>query len=276
MKRVVRASSLITTSIILISVAGWLAKPVLRAQKLGYEGRRILEEIRQSPLPWKVLGASGEGRDIRALECNEAGPGTVLVLGAVHGDEPLGARLTARLATFVHQDLECRSGYHVLIVPVVNPDGLVRGTRVNANGVDLNRNFPSKNWSPESRKERYYPGTAPDSEPETRLLTAMIEDYDPMLIVSVHAPLHAVNFDGPAGELAAAMAQRNGYPVKADLGYPTPGSLGSYAGADRDIPTVTLELPPSRLDEIWEDNREALLYVLRFEPPTDHEKGKSS
>jgi murein peptide amidase A len=62
------------------------------------------------------------------------------------------------------------------------------------------------------------------------------------------------------------MSTHNGYPSVESIGYPTPGSLGSYAGIDRAIPMVTLELPRTDpAEKAWSDNREALLAVIRME-----------
>jgi protein MpaA len=94
---------------------------------------------------------------------------------------------------------------------------------------------------------------------------ALIDQFEPTRIVSVHIPLETVNYDGPARTLAERMAHHNGYPVKADIGYPTPGSFGTYAGKERGLPVITLELPAASLEEVWPSNRDALDEALRFE-----------
>jgi murein peptide amidase A len=63
-------------------------------------------------------------------------------------------------------------------------------------------------------------------------------------VVAVHAPFACVNHDGPAEAWAQAVAGACGWPARADIGYPTPGSLGSWLGRDRRWPILTLELPP--------------------------------
>ena len=71
------------------------------------------------------------------------------------------------------------------------------------------------------------------------------------------------NYDGPAQSLAEAMSKCNGYSVKENIGYSTPGSLGSWAGIDRMIPIITLELRHSMAGEkAWQENQAALMEVI--------------
>jgi len=153
-------------------------------------------------------------------------------------------------------------GPPVAVLPRANPDGLVRGTRTNARGVDLNRNFAARNWRPGVG------GPRPESEPETRAVLRAIATTAPARIVSIHSitPGRACNnYDGPARRIARAMHLANGYPVVDRLG-PCPGSLGNWAGVDRGVPIITLELPRGVGGrEAWEANREALLLVVRQE-----------
>jgi len=193
-----------------------------------------------------VLGKSVEKRPITAVVLG-SGDTTCLLFGVIHGNEPLGGALLDRLKDHLQHDPRRLQGKRVVIIPVLNPDGLARGTRTNARGVDLNRNFPAASWRPGPRH-----GEAPASEPETRALLAAMRRYRPVRILSIHSPLHCVNFDGPADDLAADMARTLRYPLRTSIGYATPGSLGGYAGEDLYIPTITLELAPrAREDEIW-------------------------
>lgn len=163
---------------------------------------------------------------------------TVLIIGVVHGDEPQGKFLienyleSATLENFANR---------MLFIPCLNPDGLELKTRTNANGVDINRNFPTKNWV-ESEKDEFFGGKKPSSEIETRFVEEIIEEFSPDLILTLHAPFKVVNFDGPAKEIAEKISEIIGYPTQSDIGYPTPGSLGTYAGIERNIPIITLEL----------------------------------
>jgi protein MpaA len=154
-------------------------------------------------------------------------------------------------------------GRCVAVLPAANPDGLARRLRTNKNLVDLNRNFPASNWQ-KTRKTSFYGGAAPASEPETQAMLDVLERLRARAIISVHAMAQPCNnYDGPAGHLARLMSVTNGYPVRPNMGYPTPGSLGSWAGVDRQIPIVTLELPArQRGEDGWKDNREALLAAI--------------
>jgi len=191
------------------------------------------------------LGRSIEGRPVWGGGFGDlstrAAP--VLVFGGIHGDEPSSVEAVAELVRRV-------AGGHVehgplFVVPALNPDGVFLGSKNSARDVDLNRNFPSRTWQA-AHEPGYFPGTAPLSEPETRLLADLVGRLRPRGVVAVHAPFACVNFDGPssAAAWAAAVARACGWPARGDIGYPTPGSLGSWLGVDGGLPVLTLELPP--------------------------------
>ena len=139
---------------------------------------------------------------------------------------------------------------NLLFIPCLNPDGLSKNTRTNSNGVDLNRNYPTKNWGKNEGENAtcddcttaYYGGKSPASEIETQFVINVIEKYSPELILTIHAPYKVVNYDGPAKEIAEKISEIIGYPAEGSIGYPTPGSFGTYCGVERNIPTITLEL----------------------------------
>ncbi len=193
-----------------------------------------------------IIGHSVEGRPIVA-----SGSGPLLLFGAIHGDEPHSAELCERFLS-----LEPAA----VVVPVVNPDGLARASKDNARGVDLNRNFLARNWSA-AHSPGYFPGERPLSEPESAALAQLIDQLKPRAIVSVHQPFRCVNWDGPAADLAAQMAKECGYPARASIGYPTPGSFGSAYGVDRGLPVITLELP-GREPPVADDDFAACLRAL--------------
>ena len=154
----------------------------------------------------------------------------VLVIGCFHGDEPQGEYLIKK---YMHM----KASSNLLFVPRLNANN----TRTNVNGVDLNRNYPTKNWILNEKNE-YFGGEKPASEFETRFIIDIVEKYKPLAILTLHAPYKVVNYDGPAEELAKKVSEIIGYPVEESIGYPTPGSFGTWAGVERQIPTITLEL----------------------------------
>ena len=105
----------------------------------------------------------------------------------------------------------------------------------------MNRNFPTENWELTERNE-FFGGESPASEIETRFIIDVIEKYQPKEIVTLHAPFKIVNYDGNAKDLAEKISAIIDYPVEGNIGYPTPGSFGTYAGLEKKIPTITLEL----------------------------------
>jgi protein MpaA len=160
----------------------------------------------------------------------------VMFIGGIHGNEPAGVALCQQLAAYLAAHDELVYGLKVVIVPAANPDGLASCTRENARGVDINRNFATGNYTASAVH-----GGQAMSQPEAQYLRGLIDRYRPVRIITIHQPLSCIDYDGPAQGLAAAVARASGLPVK-KLGA-RPGSLGSYAGVENQIPTVTVELP---------------------------------
>lgn len=187
-----------------------------------------------------ILGYSVNNQPILGYQFGH-GDTPVLIFSGIHGNEVSAIELGRALLDTLLQT-KANPQLSLLVIPLANPDGFSAGTRRNANDVDLNRNFATENWQPENPAAYLYSGTAPASEPETQILQKIISRQQPQFIFSIHSPLACVNWDGPADELAQELAIRTGYPAKPDIGYSTPGSFGTYAGVERQIPTITLEL----------------------------------
>lgn len=209
---------------------------------------------------WDVIGTTLRGRPIRSRTVGH-GPRTVLFVGGIHGDEPEGAYATAELAgAFTAAGLA--DGVTLTIIEDANPDGRAAATRGNANGVDINRNFPASNF--DTTNPSY--GRSPLSQPESRALHDTIERVDPDLVLVAHSwPDRAfVNYDGPARALAERFAAASGLPVEESSEIaPTPGSLGSYVGRDRGTPILTIELRKGSDPQAdWERIRGAVLAAI--------------
>ncbi len=208
-------------------------------------------------------------------------PHATLIVAGIHGDEPKSVYVARMLLEYLRVTPPPGTGASasagtgampkrsagmfpgaVVIVPVLNPDGYAKRRRRNAAGVDLNRNFPTADWCLTSAHRRNYSGRTPASEPETRALLNLIASLQPARIIAIHSinrHRHCNNYDGAAAQLARSMSRKNGYPVRSSIGYPTPGSLGTWAGRERVIPTITLELPSHHSPQrCWTDNRHAL------------------
>lgn len=208
----------------------------------------------------RTVGRSVQNRPIESIVLGQSYDVT-FILAAIQGNEPAGVRLAERLVEHLQKHPELLQGRQVVILPVANPDGMARGTRFNANGVDLNRNFASAN-----RQNSAQNGYAALSEPEARVIHQLIQQYTPDRIVSIHQPLTCIDYDGPAGALASHMAQNCDLPVRR-LGA-QPGSLGSYAGLTLRIPIITLELPANaeQLDQesLWRRYGTALVAAVVY------------
>ncbi|HZL19405.1 MAG TPA: M14 family zinc carboxypeptidase [Polyangia bacterium] len=226
-------------------------------------GQSLLSAV--EALGYRELGRSVEGRPIfgRAFGVHtfggssggssEATARPLLIFGGIHGDEP--ASVEAMLDLAERLALE-KTPPPLVVLPLVNPDGIVRGCKNSARDVDLNRNFPARSFVT-AHAPGYFPGPTPLSEPESRVVADVVEGGIRGAI-AVHAPLACVNYDGPAARWAEAVAAACGWPARGDIGYPTPGSFGSWLGIDRGLPVLTLELPPGPLAPFRQAARDAL------------------
>lgn len=183
----------------------------------------------------ETIGRSLQGRPIVAtVSGNADAPLRVLVVGCVHGDEPAGVRIARRL---IASATPRRTA--LWVVPSLNPDGLAAGTRGNARGVDLNRNFPF-DWRPLDGLE--YSGPRPLSEPESRAAARLIRRIRPDLTIWFHQPFGLVDRSGgePAIERRFADLVRLPY-----AGIPRPpGSVSSWQNRIQPQSTAfVVELP---------------------------------
>lgn len=200
----------------------------------------------------------------------ETGKLRVLVIGAIHGDELSSASVAfhwMRLAA--EEKVAMPQPVHWRFLPALNPDGMLMHPprRTNANGVDLNRNFPTPNWERDAatywqkrtnKDPRRWPGPKPLSEPETRLLHEQMERFKPHLIVSIHAPYGVLDFDGPS-----VPPSRLGRLYLDQVGI-FPGSLGNYGGVHKGVPVVTIELPNALRTPLDAEIRQMWLDLLRW------------
>lgn len=192
----------------------------------------------------KQLCKSNENRSIFHYDkiSSKKNPKKILVFATFHGDEPEGPVVASNWIQRL-EDLDSRNSWRIL--PVMNPDGALRKTRMNANGVDLNRNFPTNDWNQLANKywqqraksnPRRFPGPSGGSEPETQCAIEHIQDFHPDFIISLHTPYGILDFDGP----------RLDFPNFAHLRWfrlgTFPGSLGRYMWKDRQVPVLTVEL----------------------------------
>ena len=207
------------------------------------------------------------------------GPADLLVMASMHGDECESTVVLSEALRSVPEE-------H-LATPVilnVNPDGTVLGTRANARGVDLNRNWPTANWSADPvhykahgetvRDIELSPGARPASEPETQALLDLVRELRPAAIVSLHAPLGCVE-DPDQGPLARWIGEEVGLPLVPDVGYLTPGSFGTWS-VEQGINIITWELPPEPIPALLASHAPVLRRLLTGDYPRAQDRRRTS
>ncbi|MGE3608138.1 MAG: M14 family zinc carboxypeptidase [Bacteriovoracaceae bacterium] len=235
-----------------------------------------------TPLIWTTFGN----------EKTSSAENTSIIMCGVHGDEITPIKFCWDLM----RELKANHQFHdkfVVVVPLVAPDSFFKDkpTRTNGRGVDVNRNFPTTDWKSDAHKrwklshrkdKRKFPGNKSASEQETIFQMNLILRYKPNKVISVHAPLTLLDYDGPsltaeAGKPAKTLLEQmseksSGYKIS---NYPVfPGSLGNWSGKERHIPTYTLELPNTNYlesDKFWQLFKDAMIFAInnKMRPPVD-------
>jgi protein MpaA len=147
----------------------------------------------------RTIGTSVEGRPITAWRLGQPGKRRVVLVSTMHGNEPHTRWILEAL-----RDGAPVNGVDLWVIPTYNPDGLAHGTRRNAHGVDLNRNFPYA-WA--DLDGNYESGPGPASEPETRAVMAFLREVRPQRVVSFHQPLNGVDTDTKDAGFARRLAR---------------------------------------------------------------------
>jgi len=222
------------------------------------------------------IGNSVEGRPITAWQFG-SGTSTVLYVGATHGNE-LSSKIILDawinyLQTNAHR---LPANRKIVIIPVVNPDGVARGSRLNANNVDLNRNFPANNWKPDitipgGQLVINGGGTSSLSEPEAALLASFTQGLSPRAVLTYHsqASLITANESGDSMGLASTYGSMARYRSigESNLGntfnYDTTGAYENWLHDKLGIPTLLIELP-NHTSQFFGTNQSAMWFMANL------------
>ena len=225
---------------------------------------------------WRVepYGRSHDGVELRAFMPSTTGPVAGLITAAQHGEEADTALLVRRLLERVPGDAT-----RWAVVPVVNPDGLLAGTRQNAAGVDLNRNFPASSWRSdpsftfppgiapelrvaENRTNRSTPGTRAGSEPETQALVSLVQRLQPPLVVDLHSPLELI-LVRPGGEAAGVrLAEASRLATYPEIEGDCPGAFDDWL-VDLGIAALVYEIEHAGLPQLCARHLPGLEALMR-------------
>jgi murein peptide amidase A len=200
----------------------------------------VLLLVLAAPASAEDLGESTQGREIRAVRLGDPdSPRKALVVGAIHGNETAGMRITRALRRLAVD------GVDLWVVDTINPDGVARRTRGNARGVDLNRNFPYR-WRRSSRRSPYYSGKRPLSEREARIAARLIERLRPEVTIWYHQPWGVVLLpcSGPA-PLERLYMRVAAFPGQRCRGSGLRGTATSWQRNAIGTRAFVVELPPS-------------------------------
>ena len=186
-----------------------------------------------------TLGHSVRGRPIVAVETGDFDSlRKALVVGCIHGNERAGIAVARQLAAGAPS-----TELDLWVIPVLNPDGVAANTRQNADGVDLNRNFPWR-WRPLTGV--YDSGPHALSEPESRIAYRLIARIEPQVSIWFHQHLDVVDESGGNVAIERSFARLTGMRLAR-----LPREPGSVVGwtnhADAKGTAFVVELPAGSL-----------------------------
>lgn len=219
------------------------------------------------------IGTSAKGRQLTSYTFG-SGPRTVVYTGAIHGTEVSSRALMLRWI----DELEAAprsipNDVTVVVIPVINPDGVASGSRTNANNVDLNRNFATSDWTSDITTTSNDPfpgggGVSPLSEPESQALASYIGRVRPMLVLSYHSigALLAANQAGDSAARAGVYASLSGYRnttgATGTFEYGISGTADDYYAEKLGVPSILIELG-SHTDPQFSRNQKAMWAMIK-------------
>lgn len=213
-------------------------------------------------------GRSVEGHPIPAYMTDVKAKKYLYLIAGTHGDEVEGIHVLKELFNWLKKEHSLKD-LPIVVVPILNVDGYRASSRVNAHMVDLNRNYPTKDWSPTAEQAKYNPGPKALSEPENQFLVKLLDKYPPGFILSFHTWKPILNYNGDCQDVAEFLSTYNQYPIAGDIGYPTPGSFGSFVPEKYKAGVLTFECPPlseeKGFKEIWQENERGLKDFMQSE-----------
>lgn len=261
MKRIKLYTALL---LVIVSACQLYAARHKKYQVIQQKTIREYRAMERSPVGWRVLGYSNDMNSVYYREFGKGGK-TILIIGGLHGDEPAATMAVIKFGEYLHEFPELLKG-RVVLIPCINPDGLIMGTRTNAHKIDINRNFPAPTWEAKYKKSFNNPGRLPASEPETVMMVNAVFDYKPWLVIGVHQPFGRIYpSEGVPEDLYKNMSKISGYGIAFDIGYETPGSLGGYISEEsRAIPSITLEIGPIDIEPDYDAITYAFLEAANY------------
>ncbi len=249
-------------ALVLILASSLGLRFVIHAQQVATERARILQAEQDSKkIEKKTFGYSAQGKPIDGYEIGN-GPNTILLLASIHGNEIGTTDLLNKFVEEIKANPSIISKEKKLVViPIANPDGYYdRLDKLNANEVNLNLNFFTSDWK-EYGPEGTYAGPEPFSEPESKVIRQIVEQYNPSIMISYHAMGALVSPE--AGDASTALgkwyAKKAGYEYYLDWDFP--GTATRWFVETTKKAAITVELTAYRPSD-WGINKSALMEIV--------------
>ena len=240
---------------------------VIRLRQAAAEQARLLQEEQESrKIEKKTFGYSVKGRPIEGYEIGN-GSNTILLFASIHGDEMGTTDLLTRFVEEIKSNPNLISKTkRLIVVPIANPDGYYdRTDKLNADEVNLNLNFDTSDWQ-QYGPEGTFAGDVPFSEPESRVIKQVVEQYHPTIMISYHSQAATVIPESTQSsvDLAKWYVNKTGYKYFDDWDYP--GTATKWFEETTNKPAITVELTWD-LQSDWDINKGVLLELVSSDGP---------
>lgn len=221
------------------------------------------------------IGTSAQGRQIIGYRYGN-NPNPLVFVGGIHGDEQNAKRLMDKwIAELDANPDKIPVNRSIVIIPSANPDGYAVNQRVNANGKDLNRNFPANNWKatvkePSGAILAEGGGVTALSEPESTALASFVQNVHPVFVMSFHSSggVAVSNDAGNSRALANLYASKSGYAYRNNdtigtfFDYDTTGAFEDWLNDKQGIGAILVELY-SKYDDEFSRNKTAMWTIAQ-------------
>lgn len=215
---------------------------------------------------WKIIGKSTNGVPLHSRRFGRQGTRTLVIAG-IDGQDLVATRWNDELAETLSRRTEILQANEVLMFRAGNPDGLIKRSSANVNGVLINRNFPSRRYQFLTDKTA---GPGPASEAETKVILESLYTFRPRRVIHLTSTTgrSIAYYNRASKDLVLELQKQfdvNEQPLDVEL---LAGSLEDFADGTMDAAVISLKLNTSSdWQQAWKKHLPLVLTAINGQNP---------